>query len=374
MQFELFDETKRLHKVMLGTWFLPEYFDSIKSSNIKQQLQTIAHQTHEDLDNFESVLKSYGVEVYRPVAPSETYDPTIKINPALNVRDTFRTIGDTLYKFNSKGKYYDDAIQQVLPVFTDLSSILEDANRLEYLPKYSEQHYKLIAGSSWPSFVSFCNKNYTVDQQIQDEIDSYEESLRYDDTNPPEGPNVIITNGEIIVDHHEYVDFVNILKQHVPTNLKWKSICTLGGHTDGMFNLLNKDTVIGVREVVEKFMPHIPNKIMIEQENYQSHIDEFNKHKANVGGKWWVPGQENNIEFTDFVNNYLTHLVGYVEETQFDVNVLSLDEKTVFVMGDNGNYVQELANYGIEAIVVPWRHRWFHDGGLHCITLDLVRK
>ena len=198
MHFELFDETKRLHKVMLGTWFLPEYFDSIKSSNIRQQLQTIAQQTHEDLDNFESVLKSYGVDVCRPIAPNGLYNPEIKINPALNVRDTFRTIGDTLYKFNSKSKYYDNSIQQVLPVFTDLSSILEEANKLDYLPKYSEQHYNLIAGSSWPSFVSFCNRNYTVDKEIQDEIDSYEESLKYYDTNPPEGPNIIISNGEII--------------------------------------------------------------------------------------------------------------------------------------------------------------------------------
>ena len=27
----------------------------------------------------------------------------------------------------------------------------------------------------------------------------------------------------------------------------------------------------------------------------------------------------------------------------------------------------------MEAIYVPWRHRFFWDGGLHCITLDLVR-
>ena len=28
----------------------------------------------------------------------------------------------------------------------------------------------------------------------------------------------------------------------------------------------------------------------------------------------------------------------------------------------------------MEAVYVPWRHRWFWDGGLHCITLDLVRQ
>ena len=28
----------------------------------------------------------------------------------------------------------------------------------------------------------------------------------------------------------------------------------------------------------------------------------------------------------------------------------------------------------IEPIIVPWRHRYFWDGGLHCITLDLNRE
>jgi hypothetical protein len=27
----------------------------------------------------------------------------------------------------------------------------------------------------------------------------------------------------------------------------------------------------------------------------------------------------------------------------------------------------------MEPVYVPWRHRYFWDGGLHCITLDLRR-
>ena len=27
----------------------------------------------------------------------------------------------------------------------------------------------------------------------------------------------------------------------------------------------------------------------------------------------------------------------------------------------------------VEPVHVPWRHRYFWDGGLHCITLDLYR-
>jgi hypothetical protein len=28
----------------------------------------------------------------------------------------------------------------------------------------------------------------------------------------------------------------------------------------------------------------------------------------------------------------------------------------------------------MEPVYVPWRHRYFWDGGLHCITLDLYRE
>ncbi len=28
----------------------------------------------------------------------------------------------------------------------------------------------------------------------------------------------------------------------------------------------------------------------------------------------------------------------------------------------------------MEPVYIPWRHRYFWDGGLHCITLDLVRE
>ena len=33
-----------------------------------------------------------------------------------------------------------------------------------------------------------------------------------------------------------------------------------------------------------------------------------------------------------------------------------------------------LKKHKMEPIHVPWRHRFFWDGGLHCITLDLNRE
>jgi N-dimethylarginine dimethylaminohydrolase len=87
-----------------------------------------------------------------------------------------------------------------------------------------------------------------------------------------------------------------------------------------------------------------------------------------------LPGEENNNQFTHFVEKYLSHLVGYVDETFFDVNVLPLDTQNVFVASDNKELHAMYKQHGIEPIPVPWRHNLFHDNGLHCISLCLHRQ
>jgi hypothetical protein len=93
-----------------------------------------------------------------------------------------------------------------------------------------------------------------------------------------------------------------------------------------------------------------------------------------VNGSWWVPGEEDNDDFRWFVEYWLKDWVGYVEESVFDVNVLVLDEHHVCVSTYNKEVFDFLKKHKIEPIIVPWRHRYFWDGGLHCITLDLYRE
>jgi len=40
----------------------------------------------------------------------------------------------------------------------------------------------------------------------------------------------------------------------------------------------------------------------------------------------------------------------------------------------NEKLLEFLKKHKMEPIHIPWRHRYFWDGGLHCITLDLVRE
>ena len=76
----------------------------------------------------------------------------------------------------------------------------------------------------------------------------------------------------------------------------------------------------------------------------------------------------------DLVETWLGHWTGYVEETVFDVNMLIIDPKNVMVFNYNKLVFDALERYGITPHVVPFRHRYFWDGGIHCVTTDLDRS
>ena len=91
------------------------------------------------------------------------------------------------------------------------------------------------------------------------------------------------------------------------------------------------------------------------------------------GGKWWITGFEYDNDVIHTVETWLQDWVGYVEETVFDVNMLIIDPKNVMVTNHNEKVFEALDRYGITAHIVPFRHRYFWDGGMHCVTTDLHR-
>ena len=75
-----------------------------------------------------------------------------------------------------------------------------------------------------------------------------------------------------------------------------------------------------------------------------------------------------------YVDKWLTHWVGYSQETVWDINCLVLDEENVVFSQENKKLFKKLEKHKINPIVSPYRHRWFWDGGIHCITVDIRRQ
>jgi hypothetical protein len=102
-------------------------------------------------------------------------------------------------------------------------------------------------------------------------------------------------------------------------------------------------------------------------------VSGFLELKAKNAGNWWIKGHEHDDTLIEFVETWLRDWVGYAEESVFDVNILTIDEKNVIVNGYNKQAFDAFERYGVTPHICPVRHRYFWDGGVHCNTLDLNR-
>ena len=149
---------------------------------------------------------------------------------------------------------------------------------------------------------------------------------------------------------------------------------TKHGHSDGAFCPVKPGLIIslkGVQNYKETFpdweVVHLPGQSWAK-------VKPFLELKSRNRGKWWIPGEENNDELTDYVEKWLSDWVTYVEETVFDVNMLVIDEHNVICNNYNKQVFDAFERHGITPHIINFRHRYFWDGGLHCITSDIARE
>jgi len=146
------------------------------------------------------------------------------------------------------------------------------------------------------------------------------------------------------------------------------------GHSDGIYNPIKPGVWISNGEALN-FKKYFPNWDVYYLPDAQwSDMSPFLEIREKVKSKWWIPGQEHNDDLIDFVNTWFTDWVGFCEETVWDVNVLVINPQTVLCLTENKDLFKWLRSHYIEPIVAPFRHRFFWDGGLHCLTLDIHRE
>ena len=366
---------------------MPEAFSGIKNPRIREPLMRVADEINRDLEYFETVLKKEGCKVVRTLPPSSDI---VGYRPNINTwapRNCHVVIGDKLVQLqnnpnvtNALTEYSND----ILDLESSNDALFDSsmaAARNNYNAAndtwYSARKYEILAGSSWPRYQDYVSGNYEVEEDIRKEIESFAQTMIYwtNELGPLPGPNVMCFNDKIVVDSNEYCDYASWLSNNINDPRPVTQITTRAGHTDGAFMILGNDTIIGISDIIN-YQSAFPgyHVIGVPEVAYQNHIHEFKVMKSKVNGKWWIPGEEYNDDLIGFVEQVLSVWVGRAEESVFDVNVLPLDNKTVFVSRDDAIIREKLKLRGIDSIVIPWRHRFFLDNGLHCITLDLERE
>jgi len=368
-----------LKKCILGKSYPPEFYSWIKNPKARSAMERIAQETEEDYQTIQNKLESFGVDVVRPEVGSnheEYYIP--KTNryapPPMTPRDHIGTFGNRLI----------------------IDSVLHKTLR----------YYSFFSDPSWPNINSI--------EDLQNLDDWIKEELR----------NVHNVDLDYYLSQKiELQSFYDLLDKHnieyelnnSPVRMNTACVCRIGkdllypGH-----GLQSADPVIakklikmvkdtfgneyrvgfydGISHGDSCFCPVVPG-LAISLHGYLVYKDTFpdwevvelpdqswNKVakflalKERNHGKWWVPGEENNDALTECVENWLDNWVGYVEETVFDVNMLVIDEKNVIVNNENDKVFSAFERHGVTPHVCNFRHRYFWDGGIHCITSDLERE
>lgn len=369
-----------LKTVMVGRTYHPEFYRDIKNSKIRDSLVRIAEETEEDYQNYVEVLEDFGCEVIRP-----ELDINESIMDHLNDEETLQYIPrppgqprDGQLVMGTQLLYTTEdhpAIREKLDQYSSNSiTLFDEISRtsldeiLEHTPRMSKNKYDVVKGADWPEYAVYIELDLLdLPKEIVLDICKFENNFRYT------APCITCVGKDVYVDIKELQEQLRKFMYGLYPERRFTSV-EIGKHTDACFHTLKPGAILSLHryEDYEETFPgwdvcYLPNQSW-------ELVEEFSELKTKNQGKWWVPGEEKNDEFTDFVENWLGEWVGYCEETVFDVNVLMLDDKHVCVNNYNEIAFEFFKKHDIEPIITPFRHRFFWDGGLHCITLDLYRE
>ncbi len=341
-------EFQPLEEVLVGRAYPPGSFSYSKDSELRDGLDQILGETEEDLNKLVSLLESFGVTVRRPntlfnlgdqngaanTLDLNLFDFTFPNHP-LMPRDTTLVVGQQLIQTYTKSanRYFENwAYYELFKDYFD-----RGAHWKSMPPPYFQDHPLTYDG--------FGNKKILFHAA---NILKCGRDLFYSQP----GVGTWAEKGKGTLSGIEW------LKRELGSNYRFHE-APCAGHLDGKMALLKPGVVVAWNPI------HVPEKIR--------HWDIIRVDSPNPFPEYFQKIKKQRF-YKDFVNQWLKEWIGYVDETVFDVNMFSVSEKVVITNGYNLKFANQLKNYGIEAIPWNFRHQYFWDGAIHCVTLDIRRS
>ena len=308
----------------IGSGFQTEWFSDLpiyKNKKIMDPLKRIAEETEEDYQTLEKILKDAGVKTYRSHLDMDKVKSLKNIyRPPVNPRDHFAVVGQKLYAVSGGSEGYADILKKI------------DRQNLE------------ICHS--PGVVTTAN------------ICRVGKDLYWDIPIPQNAPNHIV---------EKYTSIWS--KEGFRVHMSYR-----GYHSDSSFCVVRPGCIVSLHDI-QDYTKEFPGwDVLYLPDQSWDKVDPFLQMKKKVGGRWWLKGEEHNNQLIEFVETWLNDWVGFVEETVFDVNMLSIDQNTIICNNYNKDVFKHFKKYKVEPIIFNFRHRYFWDGGVHCITQDLYRE
>ena len=341
----VWSEFQQLEEVILGRAYPATSFAYLKDVEFRDHISKILNETEEDLLCLQKILEDFGVKVRRPdiaFALHNGDEPYVfdfqknKFsfpNHPLMPRDTVFAYGNKLIECftGSHGRF------------------LENINYQSLLMEYFKK------GADWVSMPM---------PLLEDGVKNYEShvgnKILYHAAN-------LLRCGKDIFYSQPTIPNTKWTGKGTPEGLEWLKRqfpsthfhpAPCQGHLDGKVAIL-KPGVLATWS--RNFVPEkLKNWEIIIVDSPNPFPEEFNSLRKRRFYK-------------EFVSDWLTEWIGYVDETVFDINMLSISENTVITNGYNKKAFQDFKRNGIEAIPWSFRHQYFWDGAIHCVTLDIRR-
>ena len=306
----------------IGSGFKAEWFRDLpiyKNNKIMDPVKRIAEETEEDYQTLEKILNDAGVKTYRSFLNIDKVQSLKNIpTPPMIPRDYFAVIGEKIYCLSGGAEGYADVLKQI-----------------------DRKNISITHTPGVVSTASICRVGKDIWWDIHED-----------------------TTNDVI---EKYKNLWTEEGFRVHTSHR-------GYHCDGAFCVVKPGCIVSLRDI-QDYKEEFPGwDVFHVADQSWDKVDPFLKMKDKVGGRWWLKGEEHNNQLIEFVNTWLNDWVGYVEETVFDVNMLSIDENTIICNNYNKDVFEHFKKHKVEPIIFNFRHRYFWDGGVHCITQDLYRE
>lgn len=346
---QAYTEFQQLTDCMIGKSFPSsivdqDFFPKVSEDN-KRLIKDLLDETEEDYQNLEKLLNSLNVNTYRPSYSDLRYENTKSLAPLLmNPRDTNMTLGSKIIN----------------------------------------------------SF-STANKNNPFNVPLRNKFNNiHEENLRDSKETPINYASIVRLGNDIIVDNSKHSNTPEHAKMirdmyedegyriHYLTahDLKFKNAIS---HCDAAFAILKPGVIIShadeprVNEFYkgwDVFTVDLPTAYFNNRETLLKFNSDKSAAKGGQGNVFFSFHNEKywGDEFFQFLNAWTTEWMPYSLETCFDINCLVVNEENVIFSNENYELFKFLEKHNINPHVSNFRHRYFWDGGIHCITWDINRE
>lgn len=363
----------------MGRSYPPEFYHWIEDPTTRSQFEKLAQETEEDFQHLIKLLQNrFGVTVHRPEFPDNLQELFVQgkwVQPPTAPRDYFLMIGNKFWV-------------PTVPNASHAWSVFYRQNKQDEWPDYIRPNDFYQA---WPGFAEQIKTKFaqfqTTDlahleaklafyQHVFADVQAQGNELVYTDLDFINGCFVSRIGQDLYFATQTYHDnqqqILNQVNQLFPDTRN--HVVNAGGHGDATYCPVTPGLIISLRDV-PTYADTFPDwEVVYLPPSDYAHMTQFQASMRTNRGRWFMPGFEQDQNLVTMVNHYFDEWVGQVSETVFDVNILIVDPKNIVVSAHNDRVEKACARYGIEVNVVPFRHKYFWDTGIHCITNDLARQ